>query len=802
VPVIGAPVIGAPGTGAAGLGDAPPDSGVQPVSVAIAVDESHSLSPADVQHERNAAALIALGEISPGSTVTVFGFGSADRPGQTAIDEVCPTTPLDTAANRESLGRCVAGIHPRTPAEGAATDFAEALKYAESSLSRQPANRPKILFLLTDGYLDVPDSARYGSRGQRNAEAGRQAMQTVGRLKAADVAIWPLGFGGNVNMGQLARYAGGGATGSCGVLAPVTPQAIRVRSSADVAVAMFRAYGQARCLGFALSEGRRLSPGRSMELTVTVPRIATQGTIEVIKSDPRVRVTYRDPLGRDVPATGDRYGSSFELAGGNGGVVEALRIHNPLPGRWRVTLDAPAGSTPGDVLVAAYWQTVLRSSILITPPRPRPGQAAVVEMHLEIRPGVVVGPADLNGLSFGVQLRGDGLTGPVQTALVDDGTGPDEHAGDGTFSGQLVVPPSATGALDFYGAVHGPGVVGDGRPAYTRIADPLTTLTAQIRLEPRDVVPGGQIAGTVSFTNTGTAPRTVRLSLQDLRAGAGGAAGDNLTFGSPPTVTVPVGQSELRFVLRVGVPTALGPVPGRIAVSATSAGGQQQVLDQAFIGTTVAYPPGLWQRHRWLWYALIALGCVALLAGVLWARARHAARDVSDLTMVLYRDGQQVHSLTAPDRWAVRFPFAVTEMATHSPRLRYEDEVGEDQPGSQFWEARRSANGTVTVRSRSGEPPLVLQADSPQALSDGLALGCADARLDGADGDSGFWSGGHDWSDSSGWQDPPGDGAGVKSGPFNGAVAADLADDGSAGGGRRGWWRRVGQRREEEDEWS
>src|SRR4051812_43998288 len=84
-----------------------PGSEVKPVRAVILVDESGSLTEQDVVRERAAAQLIALSELSPLSQVAVVGFGSSNGRGQAAVDIVCPLTGVETAQDRESLGKCV-----------------------------------------------------------------------------------------------------------------------------------------------------------------------------------------------------------------------------------------------------------------------------------------------------------------------------------------------------------------------------------------------------------------------------------------------------------------------------------------------------------------------------------------------------------------------------------------------------------------------------------------------------------------------------------------------------------------------
>src|SRR5690349_24579969 len=124
------------------------------MQVVVLVDESGSLSDTDVVKEKEAARTIAFSVLAPQSQVSVIGFGSADGAGQSPVDVVCKPTVLDDQQSRDTLGKCVESLHRRAENEGNDTDHAAALKQA-LSIARSGGPERKVVFLLTDGKLDV-----------------------------------------------------------------------------------------------------------------------------------------------------------------------------------------------------------------------------------------------------------------------------------------------------------------------------------------------------------------------------------------------------------------------------------------------------------------------------------------------------------------------------------------------------------------------------------------------------------------------------------------------------------------------
>lgn len=595
---------------------------VAPVDVVVLADESGSLSAEAIQSERDAASLIAQSELSSHSLITVFGFGSANSAGQSPVDPVCPTTEIRDDLARASLTRCVAGIHARSATEGNDTDHVNALRAALGALPlTQNDGRAKVVFLLTDGTLDVPNSPAYGPNpAERNAEAQRQLdTQVLPQARGAGVQIWPLGFGAADRERLDAFAAGGGQVGmGCGSAAAGPPPSEVITDEGQVAAAVLRAFATARCAVLSPSQTRVLDPGTSVDLGLDIPVIATDGSIVVNKVDARSDVSYRDPQGRTVAANGSFDGSTFSVSG-QGGPLEALHITDPRPGHWTVHISAPAQTARNTVSASVLWQGAVSSAVVVDPATPHPGQPVAVHVRLSRRSGVVLDPAALSPLSFSASLSGDGI--PQQlVALHDDGNNPDAQAGDGEYGGTATIPTTATGAFSVTGVVSGPGVASDERPWYGRVDTGnggIDVIVAPVR---GTVAPGGTRTTTLTADNRG-APRQVGLSLIGLPDGV-------LATITPATVTLPSGKSSAPVTLTFDRASRRDAPGGQIVVSEGNT-----VLGNGFLTVTVHTPPG----PPWLLYGLLALLLATCAAGLaLWLRFRkHKEAEVRGLTVTL-----------------------------------------------------------------------------------------------------------------------------------------------------------------------
>ncbi|MFE2559604.1 VWA domain-containing protein [Streptomyces sp. NPDC059352] len=699
------PLAAAGTPGAPRVATAGPAEGPDPIDFAVVVDQSASLADKDLARETEAAALLVQGEISERSRAAVIGFGSSEKSGQSPVREVCALTVAD-AAGRERLSDCVQQLNRRDAARmGPGTDFPAAIRQAVTRLTQKnpaktpapaagtgtaakPLVTPKVVFLLTDGRLDVSDSPQYGTDpANRQSNGERRLTEELARARAAGIQIWPLGFGGEIDRAALTAMAEGGYRGACSDVPGSVPRMRVVGTSAELDTALQETFAAARCARIA--HGTVGKP--PADLTVVIPPIATDGSLTVSKHDPKVRVTYYDPAGRKVPTRGEFEGSTFEV-GGQDGPVEALRVKNPLPGRWRVHIEAPEGHRDREVAVRAIWQGMLGSDVTLDPASPRAGEKVTVEVRMQTRRGVTVtDPRQLAGLAVAAELRGAGFT-PVTFRLADDGKAPDRRAGDVRFTGTLTVPAGATGDLEFTTRMSAPGVTSDRRPLHARIAQGSPLLTAGLALDRATVHPGGSFRGVLDVTNNDSAPRTLRLALENVTPGAG------LTL-SPATVTAPPGGStRVPFTVGVGGGAPFGELGGRITVVDTGDG--DLLLDGDFLDALIVAPPTWWDR----WWKAVVGGAAGLVLLATFAGIRTAAgirrRDLTGVTLELQEDGRILDTLTIRRGQSARgaFPFAIDDVGGAPPTLRRAREGS----SSGVHVLRRTSSGELLLRPRGG----------------------------------------------------------------------------------------------------
>lgn len=582
-----------------------------PVDIVIAVDESESIKQPEMALEQTAARLIALGEFAPQSRIGVLGFGgpnknyNAETNPQPPVDPVCPMTEVDTLANRQSLNDCIGKLRTRNPRQGDHTDFIAAITAGVSDLvGTRDTGRPLLLFLLTDGQLDMFDAPGFTESSENAANIqGNFDLQTstLPTAKTDGVRIWPLGFGPDVYLPELQQIATGGAQGSCDTSLPdATPRAITVASASEIEGTLLQIFANARCLKYSPGQSALIKSGSSANLSVTVPDVATAGSLEVIRQSPQISVTYFDPDNQQVRVSqGPQAGQTFSLAGANG-PVESLSVRDPIPGRWRVHVAAGPG-VPQAILVttSVLWQGVLHSDIVTTPADPEPGQAVTVTVKLQVNTRAL-SASDLAGVRVSVRITGKGLAAPVSVPVNDDGIPPDQTAHDGVYTGTFTVPRSMTGILTAEGVVSAQGVTGDAHSATITINSTGLLVTGQMTLPSGKVAQGGQVTGTARFSNPADKPCTIRLVPEDTPPG--------VTI-TPSTITLSAASSARSYPFTVHFATSIpvGTVTGHINAADAVTG---SVYAQAEITSQLVAPPA---QHRDWWYLLL-IAPIALIA--------------------------------------------------------------------------------------------------------------------------------------------------------------------------------------------
>ncbi len=722
-------------------------SEVKPVRSVVLVDESGSLSPDDVNKEKDAARKLVNAQLSPRSTIAVIGFASADAPGQVAVDRVCPETDVSNAANQKFLSDCIGQLRPRTANEGNNTDHVAALDEALATFRQSPGDSPKIVFLLTDGKLDVPATLRYGNDPEeRNETAAHLLTDAIARARADEVQIWPLGFGSkngssSIDGAALDRFAQGGYQGSCSRLDTAKPHKEVVNDLNEVKGAVLQMYALASCSYYDdLPPIAPISDGQTREVAVEIPKISTDGSIVVTKVDPAVEVSYFDPNNAKVPDSGTVNRSTFTRSTKNS-TVESLRIRNPKPGTWKVVLKAPEGAPSLPIDVDVIWQGRLRATVVPSTQQPEAGREITLAMQLQNRDGPIRGFAGVNGLVFGVNVTGDSVPAS-RLPLTDNGTAGDAVAGDGIFSALYRVPSTATGCLTFLGTVDGPGIAGDERPVSACIRSGSAPVAADITVDTSSAEPGKVVKGRVVVTTTDAKARTLLLHLTDIDAGT------IISIAPDRIQTRSSGTTEVELTLALDARTEEGPASATINL--VDADDPTSVIASYPVSMEVRTPPPLVQRLWWLW-VLLSLLVLAFLV-VLWARwvASQKAQGVADLVMVLHRPKDVPFEWPAPPGDATQLRFVVRDSDGPVPR------IDRPLPNDNPFRARRGRHGQVIVQPPVGKP-FELRRGQTEPLEHGLALSFQDRRRSTV---SGWPSGRGTPGASAGSSFPPPPGAG------------------------------------------
>jgi hypothetical protein len=661
---------------AAGPAQAREDPPILPaMQVVVLVDESGSLSDADVVREREAARTIAFSVLAPSSELSVVGFGSSNGPGQSAVNVVCKPTVLDSEQDRDSLANCISGLQRRKPEQGADTDHAAALQQALSYVQAGKTEH-KIVFLLTDGVLDVANSPAYGDTPERrNAAAKANAARTLDQLAAAKAQVWPLGFG-SVDQAALKGFARGK---SC-TPAAGDPREQVVSDSSKLTAAVAEAFSSAGCVKYSPPDIGDLAKGGDKELHGVIPAIASEASILVYKRDKRVQVEYLAP-GASKPAP-DAGGSKFEFAGQSTD-VETIKISDPQPGEWTIRLSS-ADVAAKDVTATVVYQAAVRTYLTVNPPQPVPGETVDVQMQVWARNRAITDAAALRGLSFVATMTGAGF-GAQQVPLADTD-------GDGTISGKVTVPAAASGDLVVTGQVTGIGIGGDTRVLNTRVQAAGRAVQGSILFDVNRAAanPGTAIPGRITVKNDSGQPARLRLVVADPSPGT-------VLRADPAVLEVAPGSSTTPFTLTVGDDTVEGTSSATLRL--VNDADPSAVVAERLFAAEVSPVPSIWYRYRWLLLAGAGLLVFALALLAFRLRAINDAKKVRGLTVRLYSAGAMSDELPGDPRSKV-LRFTVNQDFT-GPHL---------QPAAardpEAYEVRRSGAGLVLTAPNTPRAPL------------------------------------------------------------------------------------------------
>ncbi|WP_394614868.1 vWA domain-containing protein [Lentzea sp. JNUCC 0626] len=295
--------------------------------IVIALDESASMTPEDLAHERQAAEFVVRSQLSPRSSVAVLGFSDDAQ-------VLCPMRTLAGKAERDAMSDCIKNLENRRPNGG--TNHVAAMREALSQfVGTEPGDR-RMIFLLTDGRLDV----------DTDPEADRALKEETSKARNGNVQIWPIGFGPEVDREALSELAAGGYPGSCDDVLR-RPGALTVWTSAGLIAGLAQSTADAQCAGVASVQNLQ---DRDVQFTVRVPEGAKAAAIVLLKDAADVNVRLFDSENRPVPKSG-RFGEITVETDGERDLVEVIRLTGENPGGWRVIVDSPGRA----VTVFATW---------------------------------------------------------------------------------------------------------------------------------------------------------------------------------------------------------------------------------------------------------------------------------------------------------------------------------------------------------------------------------------------------------------------------------------------------------------
>lgn len=662
-----------PGSAAAAAG------GAQPVDVVILADESGSMQqfPNEIQGEQQAATQIVQEEWSVQSQVAIYGFGSAppETPTQAAIDQYCEPTQL-TDAGRARLAQCAAEIKPRTQARGFNTDFAAALEQAKTVLGAAPPGSLPLVFILTDGKLDVGPDSSYAPKGlspaqsdtvgnaKAQADITNPATGILGQLKKAGAEIWPVGFG-SADKGELSLFAHGGAQSACPAgsgsvpsVAIVPPGVTGTTETEAIQTKVLGAFADARCAVLDQVSWFQLPAGGSVTKTVDISELATFGSLIVDKGDPRVVVGYTDPAGHKVSdntGTGQPSGSfpdgtSYALGGGGQSPLESLRLTNPDPGPWKVTFTDPPGVLAQTVGLALVWEGEVQLEF-VSQQVGDPGH----RYQLAVQPTVRSRPVPASAL--GALTMSFAVTWPGGTAV----TGParlDKASGD--FTAQPLIPAGVgTGSAHVTVTAASPGVQGEAAASFPVRPGGGLTVTLDLPRGKR-VAPGTRVMVNATIDTNGAPATRILFSLGGLSDGV------NATIAQPSgVIQVNSGRQTIPVTISFGQPNRLGPALGTIRWAPAEQGTPSDWLAFDSLDVDIEYPPTPIYEQPWPW---------GVLAGALLAM----------LIFFLLR------------RWLHREDYLLDRPAVAGPRY--------DQPGADRRERKYEAPNGAAQSPPGGQP--------------------------------------------------------------------------------------------------
>lgn len=676
-----------------------------PLRVYLLIDESGSLTDADVTREREVAAAVPA-TLFPGSTVSIWGFGSAPVPGAQAVTKYCSSETIPetgTAAVRDRLSACAGQVHRRADNEGNDTDYHAALRAVAEEEQRAVASRPKakpgdappppgIVVLLTDGRLDVKNVQEYGTDpAARQAQAEQRiTAQVLPEFQKMRLQLWPFGYG-EVDKAALDRLAAGAFGPNPACVTASKPVATVAGSREAVVGSVLGAFRSARCAGGSETAPTGTSvPTGTRDFPLDIPVTASVASIVVVKGDPKATVAFIDPKGRDVTTKKEIDGQELEAT--NSELQSSVRVTLPVPGRWIARVKTPATAT---FLADATWVGQVATNIDTEPYAPLPGDDVVVQFRLNTRSKVDGLKDAAKGLNFKASIQ-VGKEPPKELSVNDSGKSGDRVAGDLEYSGTFKMPTKCEKNVDVQvvGTVDAVGLQGDTRPKYLVCSEAKRDLVASVErtpTKPLRLYGNESLEFEVAVSNDG---EPVEL---DLGVQTNPAANIKVT---PPRVKAGTGSSQSTHKLVVGEVTK--PERTEVVLRVRQDG---KTIEEETFELRLDVPPSFCEKFPCVPAAIaFALVIAGVVGFVVFRKARYAkAQQMRGLTARTrsrvpndFEEDAGGQIVRPPAASSLEWKFAVDQGSIIRP-----DDTADD---SRLWTVRRGEGSQVRSHIKVRRP--------------------------------------------------------------------------------------------------
>lgn len=268
----------------------------QNVSVALIIDSSSSMINNDPQDIRKEAAKFFVDLAQVGDKIAVIDFDSGVHTWE-------PLREIESEADKEILKSGIDKIDSY-----GRTNISAALKYAYNELVSDKSDNPKGAILLTDGRQTV---GPYTNEHRPFVEKG-----------------WPvytIGLSGGIDINVLTRIA-----------SETNGKFYRTPTNENL-VEIYRELSELFQSGKPIyQDNLLLLPNQIAEKTVNINPDVLQGTFSINWKGSEVELSLLDPQGSKITSATD----DPDISHAKGSTYEIYRIDNPMPGEWKMRIQA------------------------------------------------------------------------------------------------------------------------------------------------------------------------------------------------------------------------------------------------------------------------------------------------------------------------------------------------------------------------------------------------------------------------------------------------------------------------------